>query len=343
MRLAFKPAGRFNAAPNSIACRGQTGFSYIHSIMQRNFSTMAKSVFNPAFMLTAVLVASVMNGCKTTGSSGAGIMAEGTTPQLISKQFSFTEGPATDRDGNIFFTDQPSNKIWKYDTDGKLSVFMDNAGRSNGMYFARNGNLLSCADENNQLWSISPDKRVTVLVSEVNGRKLNGPNDVWEAPNGDIYFTDPYYQRPYWKRTSPEIEGQHVYRLPQGKTEVVQVINNLEQPNGIIGTPDGKFLYVADIKGGKTYRYDIQQDGSLQNATLAAPMGSDGMTLDNRGNLYLTGNGVTVFDKNVNKIAHIPLPGWTANVTFGGKRRDQLFITASEAVYVVQMNVKGIH
>ena len=94
-------------------------------------------------------------------------MAPGTTPQLVSKQFSFTEGPAVDKEGNVFFTDQPNNRIWKYDTEGKLSVFMENAGRSNGMYFSRNGNLLTCADENNQLWSISPENQVTELVSDL--------------------------------------------------------------------------------------------------------------------------------------------------------------------------------
>src|SRR5665213_3076440 len=84
-------------------------------------------------------------------------------PQLISKQFSFTEGASVDKKGNVFFTDQNNNKIWEYSIDGKLSVFLDSAGRSNGMYFDNKGNLVTCADENEQLWSISPDKKVTVL------------------------------------------------------------------------------------------------------------------------------------------------------------------------------------
>lgn len=219
---------------------------------------------------------------------------------------------------------------------------MDSAGRSNGMDFDNQGNLLACADENNQLWSISKDKKVTVLLDAFERKKLNGPNDLWVAPNGDIYFTDPYYQRPWWKRTKPEIEGQHVYLLRKGQTTAVRVIDNLEQPNGITGTPDGKQLYVADIKAGKTFRYNIQQNGLLTGTQLFAGMGSDGMTLDNRGNLYLTGNGVTVFDKSGKKIKHIPLPGWTANVAFGGRKRDELFITSSPAVYTLKMNVKGV-
>lgn len=298
------------------------------------------------FLFTAVVVllyncGSSRTAGTTNSPSDTSIIATGATPKLVAKQFSFTEGPAMDKAGNVFFTDQPNNKIWKYDTEGHLSVFMDSAGRSNGMYFDNKGNLLSCADEKNQIWSISKAKNITILLDEVEGKRLNGPNDLWVAPNGDIYFTDPYYQRPWWTRTKPEMDGQHVYRLPQGKKDPVRVIENLEQPNGIIGTPDGRYLYVADIKGKKTYRYVIQKDGSLGEAVLFTDMGSDGMTLDNRGNVYLTGNGVTAFNPAGQKIAHVPLPGWTANVSFYGKNKDQLFITAQQAVYTLQMNVRS--
>lgn len=265
-------------------------------------------------------------------------------PTLVSKQFKFTEGPAVDKEGNVFFTDQPNDKIWKYGTDGQLSVFMENAGRSNGLYFDQKGNLLSAADEHNQLWSISPKGKVTVLLKDYEGKKLNGPNDLWVHPkSGGIYFTDPYYQRPYWDRKSPEITGQKVYYLPKGKKEPVIVDDNLEQPNGIIGTPDGQFLYVADIKAKKTYRYRIGTDGKLTDRQLFVEQGSDGMTLDNQGNVYLTGKGVTVYSPQGEKIQQIDVPaGWTANVTFGGKGRNILFITASEAVFTLPMQVKGV-
>jgi gluconolactonase len=277
-----------------------------------------------------------------TNRLDSNIIAGGATPKLISKQFSFTEGPAVDRRGNIFFTDQPNNKIWKYDTEGNLSVFLEEAGRSNGMYFDKEGNLVSCADEENQLWSISPQKKITVLLSDFSGQKLNGPNDLWIAPNGNIYFTDPYYQRSYWKRTKPDLEGQDVYLLHSGQKTAVRLLDHLQQPNGIVGTPDGRYLYVADIKGGKTFRYTIRPDGTLGDETLVINMGSDGMTLDNRGNLYLTGEGVTVVDPTGKKIAHIPLPGWTSNVAFGGPEKNILFITASEAIYTLAMNVHGV-
>ena len=182
-----------------------------------------------------------------------------------------------------------------------------------------------------------------MLVKEFKGQKLNGPNDLWLHPtSGGIYFTDPYYQRDYWTRQSPEITGQKVYFLPKGKSEPVIADENLEQPNGIIGTPDGKTLYVADIKANKTYQYEIAADGKLINRRLFVEQGSDGMTIDSQGNIYLTGKGVTIYSAAGKKIAQIPVPaGWTGNVTFGGKERNILFITASEAVYKLPMLVKG--
>ncbi len=296
------------------------------------------------FVFLIVFMAMAHTSSAQTGTAFNGdIIADGATPQLISRQFSFTEGPATDKRGNIYFTDQPNNKIWEYDTQGKLSVFLENAGRSNGMYFDKKGNLIACADEQNQLWSISKKKKIKVLVNDLNGKKLNGPNDVWVAPNGDIYITDPYYQRSYWTRRKPEIEKQNVYLLPRGKTSLITVVDNLQKPNGIVGTPDGKYLYVADIQGNKTYRYTIGKDGSLLNAQLFTDLGSDGMTLDDRGNLYLTGNGVTVFDSTGKKITHIPIAEkWTGNVAFGGKNKNELFITASEAIYSLKMKVHGV-
>ena len=168
------------------------------------------------------------------------IVAPGAIPQLISSQFSFTEGPAVDKAGNVFFTDQPNNKIWKYGTDGTLAVFLEKAGRSNGLYFDRKGNLLACADEKSELWRISPTKKISVLVKDIAGKRLNGPNDLWVHPNGTIYFTDPYYQRPYWTRTNPDIKEERVYFLKKGRSKIIVATEGLVKPNGIVGTADGK-------------------------------------------------------------------------------------------------------
>ena len=274
--------------------------------------------------------------------STSGIIAPGATPQLVSNQFSFTEGPAANKKGEVFFSDQPNDKIWKYGTDGKLSIFLDRTGRSNGMYFDKKGNLISCADEKNELWCISPKRKVTVLLSSFESKKLNGPNDLWIHPKGGIYFTDPYYQRSYWERKAPEIKGQKLYYLPKGKKEAIVADENLVQPNGIIGTRDGRYLYVADVRDRKTYRYTINADGSLKDRQLFAAQGSDGMSIDDRGNIYFTGNGVTVYTAEGKKIEQIAIRGKaTTNVCFGGKNNNILFITATDCVYTLQMQVKG--
>jgi gluconolactonase len=265
---------------------------------------------------------------------------------LIDSNFSFTEGPATDKNGDIYFTDQPKNNIWKYDINGKLSLFMHGAKRSNGMYFDAKGNLISCADENNELVAINKHKKITVLASNYNGHILNGPNDVWvNRKTGGMYITDPYYRRNYWSRTKPDaaLGGEKIYFLPPGKKELVLVDSTVVKPNGITGTADGKYLYVADMGVGKTFRYEIQADGSLSNKTLFVNEASDGMTIDERGNIYLTGKGVIVYNNAGEKIEQIDVPeNWTANVSFGGKDKKTLLITASKSVYIIKMQVKGV-
>jgi gluconolactonase len=270
------------------------------------------------------------------------IIAKGAKLQKLAGDFKFTEGPACDPAGNVYFTDQPNDRIMKWSTDDKLSIF-GNFGRANGLYFDRKGNLVSCSDEKNELWFISSEGKVTILVKDFEGKKLNGPNDLWIAPNGGIYITDPFYKRPWWDHDKPEQAGEYVYYLAPGAAKLIKIVTDLEKPNGIIGTPDGKYLYIADIKGNKTWRYSIGKDGILSGKTLFAELGSDGMTIDNKGNIYLTGKGVTVFDRNGRLIENIPVDeAWTANVCFGGKDRHLLFITASKSVYGLQMKVKGV-
>ena len=270
------------------------------------------------------------------------LIMKGAKPEKLAGDFKFTEGPACDSEGNIFFTDQPNNRIMKWSTDNKLSLFGENFGRANGMYFDRKGNLITCSDEKNELWSITPDGKVTVLIKDFEGKKLNGPNDLWIAPNGGIYLTDPFYKRSWWDHQASEQDGQHVYYLAPGASKLIRVANDLEQPNGIIGTPDGKYLYVADIKGNKTWRFSINKDGTLSEKKLFTELGSDGMTIDNKGNIYLTGKGVSIFNPKGILIEKIPVDeNWSANVCFGGKDRNLLFITASKSVYGVKMKVKG--
>ena len=272
------------------------------------------------------------------------VVTRQTLPILVSNKFSFTEGPAADKAGNVYFTDQPNNKIWKFDTKGKLTVFLDKAGRSNGMYFDKKGNLITCADAENELWSVNSKGVVTVLLKDFKGSHFNGPNDCWIDPMDGIYFTDPYFQRDYWKRKSPDagIKGEFLYYLNRKTNKTVLVDSTLKKPNGIIGTPDGKALFVSDMGVRKIYKYTINPDGSLSDRTAFAEDLADGMTLDNQGNLYLAGNGIIVYNPQGKKIQELEVPSkWTANCCFGGSDKDILFITASESVYIMPMKVKG--
>lgn len=277
------------------------------------------------------------------------VLAPGAKVEKLAGEFQFTEGPTADAAGNVFFTDQPNNRILKWSVDGRLSTFAQPAGRANGMCFDAGGNLMVCADEQTELWLV-PAASVArgtldgkqVLVREYNGKRLNGPNDVWCHPDGSLYFTDPFYKRPWWSWDQPPQDGQHVYRVSPDHKTLARVADSLKQPNGIVGTPDGRTLYVADIGDRKTYRFTIRPDGTLADRTLFCELGSDGMTLDAEGNLYLTGRGVTVFDKTGRQIENLPVPeNWTANVCFGGADRQTLFITASKGLYAVRTRVKG--
>ena len=307
-------------------------------------------------IIALLLAGSAIVSCKTMKSPGEKNSLEQHQPagpknslfvqeelKLISSEYSFTEGCSPDKDGNVFFTDQPNDKIWKYSTNGALSLFLDKSGRSNGTYFDNEGNLLTCADEKGEIWSISPDGKASVLLADLNDKQLNGPNDLWVDAKGGIYLTDPYYQRPYWTRTKPDIESQDVYYLPKGSHSAKKVVGNLNKPNGIVGTPDGKYLYIADIGAGSIFRYTIDQEGVLSGKHLLIKRGADGMTLDNKGNIYLTGgNGVFIYNKDGKSIATITVPKGTSNVCFSGKEKNILFITARESIYTIPMTVKGV-
>jgi gluconolactonase len=271
------------------------------------------------------------------------VTAPGAVVEKLAGDFSFTEGPAADAQGNVYFTDQPNNKILKWSIDGKLSTFMENAGRSNGLYFDNDGNILACADANNQLWQIDAKGNVTILVKDYEGKLLNGPNDLWKHPSGGIYFSDPLFARSYWTRTATsQQDGEHIYYLSPDRKKLIRVTTDIVKPNGLIGTADGKTLYITDTGSRQTFSYTVNDDGTLSNKKPFAPESSDGMTIDNRGNVYLTTSGIAVYDPNGKKIETINVPERPSNVTFGGKDRSTLFITARTSLYSIRMQVKGI-
>ena len=281
----------------------------------------------------------VLMNCKVQNSNGKLFEVP---PIVLSSQFTFTEGPASDKFGNVYFTDQPNDKIyfWNWKTN-KIELFLDKTGRANGTYFDKNDNLVTCSDDNGEIWKINKNKEIEVLSKGFEGKRLNGPNDLWIDKSGGIYFTDPLYKRDYWKNFKEEIPQRNLYY--RNKNGTITKLETFVQPNGIIGSEKLKKLFVSDIDANKTYVYDILGEGKLSEKKLFCEMGSDGMTLDNQGNLYLTGKGVKIFNNKGEKLTNIPIDeNWTSNVTCGGKNNSTLFITASHSVYILQMNVSGV-
>ncbi len=324
------------------------------------------SVFSPAVLLT-------LGACSADDGSA---YADPPTPraalQVVQAGFGFTEGPAVDPLGNVYFTDQPNDRIHKWEAaTGTVSTFLEGTGRSNGMAFDATGNLVACADMHGEVWKIAPDGTHEVIASGFEGKLLNGPNDLWINPvNGGIYITDPLFPRDYWDDADPRKQdwppthseqaalgkGGHVYYLAPGATSLVRMTTMAEWdadtwPNGVVGTPDGRKLYVnrwKDDNMGGTVVFDIGADGSLSNLQPFVGMGGDGMSMDAGGNIYLSNSlGVVVFDAAGTKVLTIPTSvgennGATNNV-FAGPEQRTLFITGPvDSISVVPMSIPGV-
>jgi len=292
-----------------------------------------------ALMVAAFM--SLLTVCPSPAASpkpaGESVVAAGAKPVKIDGKFRFTEGPAVDARGNVFFTDIPRNLIYKYPLDGQLSVWRKDTGGANGLFVDAKGNLLACEGNRGRVTSTTPKGEVSVLADKFNGKRFNKPNDLWIDPAGGVYFTDPVYGR--FKVTQG---GQHVYYIsPDGK-KVTRVIDDMTKPNGVVGTPDGKFLYVADHGGRKVYRYDIAKPGVLSGKKLIAKVACDGMTLDCEGNVYLTERCVLVYNSKGKLIERIDVPMRPTNACFGGADMKTLFVTGSGAACTVKMRVKGV-
>ncbi|MEM0896614.1 MAG: SMP-30/gluconolactonase/LRE family protein [Verrucomicrobiota bacterium] len=266
------------------------------------------------------------------------LIAPGAKVEQLATGYTFTEGPATDANGDIYFSDIPNQDIHRWSVSKrKVTVFMDESGGTNGPYFDKDGQLLGCQTVEKQVVSIEPEtKKVTPITSEYNGAPYNKPNDLWIDPKGGIYFTDPNYGKQ--EKTQ---DGEHVYYINPSRDKVIRVADDFNKPNGLIGTPDGKTLYIADPGAGKTYQYTIADDATLTNKKLFCESGSDGVTLDEKGNLYITAAAVDIYSPDGKLLESIETPERPANVTFGGKDNKTLFITARKSLYAIEMAVSG--
>ena len=287
----------------------------------------------------------------TTAGFGSGtvhekhdsVFAHEAKVEKLAGGFAFTEGPVTDSDGNVFFTDIHNNRIHKWSLDGELTTYRENSGGANGLAFDRDGNLVVCEGVSRRVVSIKMNGQATVLADEFDDKKLNSPNDLWVDSKNGIYFSDPRYGN----RDNVEQDGEHIYYITPDRKELIRVVDDFIRPNGVLGSPDGKILYLADRAGNKNYVYDVNDDGTLSNKRFFSVDGSDGMTMDSEGNIYVTSPRkepsvvVVVYDSDGNRLEELEIPEKPSNVCFGGSDGKTLFITARTSLYSIRMRVHG--
>ena len=289
------------------------------------------SILNDKYWALLIMVSIIAFSCTRRQSSG--LIAPDAELKEVKTGFTFTEGPAADSNGDIYFTDIPEQKIYKWTwADGAIELIRENTGEANGLMFDSKERLVVCEMGNNRVTRDDLNGNITVLADAYNGQKLHMPNDLWIDSKGGIYFSD------FTGPDGADGEGLQVYYITRDGI-VIQVTDDLKAPNGVIGTPDGKLLYVTDPGARKTWSFTINSDGSLSDKKLFCDQATDGMALDEKNNVYFSDG--FIFSPEGELIEEIDLPQRGANLSFGGKDRKTLFITAMSSVYTLEMTVKG--
>jgi gluconolactonase len=255
--------------------------------------------------------------------------------------YAFTEGTAWNAAGGfLLFSDIPNNKIHRLDPPSTVIEFRADSGKSNGLTWAPDGKLVACEHFNRRVSRSNADgSGVVTVVDAYMGKKLNSPNDVIIRSDGVIYFTDPDYGL---EGRTKEQTFNGVYRVDRAGA-IHLVDSAMTQPNGIALSPDQKVLYVGDSAAARTVKWNVEADGTLSGRVQFVGSGSDGIAIDDAGNVYLTSGGqVRVFRPNGQPWGNIPIPRNPTNAAFGGADRKTLYVSAQSAIYAVRLKVPGL-
>ena len=277
----------------------------------------------------------------------------------------WAEGPVWFGDGRfLLVSDIPNNRILRWDeASGAVSVFRQPADNANGHTRDRQGRLVSCEHLTRRITRTEYDGSITVLADHFEGRRFNSPNDIVCAGDGSLWFTDPPFGIGGWwegEPATPELPHA-VYRLDPARGTLQQVITDLAGPNGLAFSPDGRQLYVVESRARPSrliWAYQVGPDGTLSSRRVLVDADGagalDGFAVDLQGNLWCGWgsdgragadaaalDGVRVFDPQGRAIGHVHLPERCANVCFGGRHRNRLFMAASHSLYALHVNVQG--
>ncbi len=284
----------------------------------------------------------------------------------------FTEGVAVAPDGSIVFSDIPAvnpGKVYRFDPEqGTVDVLCPDSGKSNGLMYTRDGRLIAACGANDglrALCEIMPDGEVVELVSEFGGHRFNAPNDLEIHPDGWVYFSDPFYVGDEER----ELDHMSVFRVDLDTGEVTRATTTVSKPNGLILSPDGRTLYVAETNNGvanladpnakpegvvmRLLAFDVADDGTLSEQRMLVDFGEetgiDGMTMDVEGHIYAAVRsesrfGIAVFSNEGEELAFIPTRDLPTNCCFGiGDEATTLYVTAGGGLYRIRMGIAGFH
>jgi gluconolactonase len=275
--------------------------------------------------------------------------------------FTFTEGPIWNPGGYLLFSDMPGDVRRRWDSDSGVTEVANPSNKGNGMTLDHDGRLIVCEHVTSSVVRMDPDGRGggrEVLATHYEGRELNSPNDVVVKSDGAIYFTDPTYGRMpgFGIEREQDLDFQGVYRIAPGGGDPQLLVDDFDQPNGLCFSTDESLLYINDTTRAHIRVFEVAADGTLENGrVLADGIGSgdlaigdlvDGMKLDERGNVWVTGpGGVCVFDADGQHIGTVEVPENVGNVNWarppGGPDWNWLMIPATTSVYRIQCKVSG--
>lgn len=295
----------------------------------------------------------------------------------VATGFTWVEGPVWIHAGYLMFADITSNSIRKVGSEGNVSIWLQPSGYrgqepyggkepgTNGMTLDSQGRLTVAGHAARNIMrfeSMDPHGKVTILADGYKGKKLNSPNDLVYAPDGSLYFTDP----PYGLRTQNENDPQKelkvngVYRIPNAtrqkpgsspnRDDLQLLVSDLERPNGIALSPDGKWLYVSNSEPKRWMRYPLKKDGTVSPGSVFVDASKDhrtgspdGMKVDAKGNLFASGpGGIWIISPEGKHLATLLTDKSTANVAWGGEDGKTLYATTTDSVFSIRLNTKGI-